>query len=91
VLEARREALDEWAVFTVHGTEEFNLETFHRVVSHLAALFAPKSSQLGLTTWVHSIMHQSQNEPGMLRQPPVVAGKLSLLRCVSLPARVQAK
>lgn len=61
-VELRGEALNEWAVFTVHGTEGFDLNTFKRFVSHVASLFSPTHSVLSLSTWVHCVALKSQME-----------------------------
>ena len=45
-LELRREALDEWAAFTLRGAEEMVLDVFQTIVLQLAEIHAPKLNEV---------------------------------------------
>eukprot|EP00959_Pyramimonas_sp_CCMP1952_P160276 3352327-Pyramimonas_sp.AAC.1 len=53
-LELRKEALDEWAGFTLRGTEEVDFDMFKTMVLQLAEIYAPKLNEASTRT--HAVL-----------------------------------
>jgi hypothetical protein len=58
----RLEALDEWAAFTVHGSERFDWWMFRNCTMHLVERFAEVVDEQAYLTWMRTLMHKAQHE-----------------------------
>jgi len=58
-LELRREALDEWAAFTLRGAEDVDFELFKTIALQLAELYAPKLNEAAWVMWLTRLRRKS--------------------------------